>query len=276
MITLRGASIAALLATSVLSAQDIQFCTVEPTVVEQRFLRLRPKNDQRAESLRRIFAEAGCNSDSWTEQKIKRSKLSNLICTLPGTSERSVIVSAHYDKVDEGEGAIDNWSGAALLPSLYQSLSNVPRTLTYVFLLTTDEEKGLIGSTGFVRSLSKEQLRAIVADVNIDSVGFPGATNVWHRRADPALFNAAVLVAGALKIPMKGVNVDQVGDSDSHPFADKHVPVIDFHSLTSATLPILHTPKDVVAIHDPASYYETFRLISAFVAYLDVAPPPAK
>ncbi len=245
-------------------AQDIVFKAVEPEVVEQRFARLQPKNADRADGLRAIFAEAGCTTDRWTEQIVKRSKLPNLICTLPGSSDQRVVVSAHYDKVDAGEGAIDNWSGASLLPSLYEALANAPRKLTYVFLLTTDEEKGLIGAQEYVRQLTKEQLPSYVAQVNIDSLGLAGPTYAWHSRADKNLWNAAVLVSNALKIPMSGMNVDGAGESDSAPFVLKHIPVIDFHSLNRETIKILHTSKDVAAAHDPSSYYDSFRLLSAF------------
>jgi acetylornithine deacetylase/succinyl-diaminopimelate desuccinylase-like protein len=257
-----------------LAAQQIIFKPVAPEVVEQRFARLQPKNADRADSLRAIFTEAGCTSENWTEQKIKRSKLPNLICTLPGSSDRRVVVSAHYDKVDAGQGAIDNWSGASLLPSLYESLREAPRTLTYVFLLTTDEEKGLIGAQEYVRLLTKAQLPSIVAQVNLDSLGLAGPTYAWHSRADKNLWNAAVLVSNALKLPLSGMNIDGAGESDSLPFTTKHIPVIDFHSLNRETIKILHTPKDVPAAHDPASYYDSFRLLTAFLAYLDVMPEP--
>lgn len=82
----------------------------------------------------------------------------------------------------EGQGVIDNWSGAFLLPSLFESLSATPRTLTFVFLLTIDEEKGLYGSTDYVRLWKKEQVPSIVANVNVDSLGLAGPTYVWPSR----------------------------------------------------------------------------------------------
>jgi Zn-dependent M28 family amino/carboxypeptidase len=257
-------------------AQNIVFRTVQPDVIEQRFGRLETKNDLRADALRGMFAEAGCGPDNWSEQKVRDSKLPNLICTLPGTTDRRVVVSAHYDKVSPGEGAIDNWSGAALLPSLFQALSGAPRKLTFVFLLTIDEEKGLYGAADFVRKLSKEQLATIVADVNIDSVGLSGSTKIWTSRADPGLLDAVARVAATVNVKIQAMNVDGAGDSDSHPFANKKIPVIDFHSLTSETFPILHTSKDVRSAHDPASYYDTFRLLIGFLAYLDVRPEPQR
>jgi hypothetical protein len=48
-------------------------------------------------------------------------------------------------------------------------------------------------------------------------------------------------VASALGVPPTGVNVDNVGDDDSHPFLDARIPVITIHSVTQETFPILHS-----------------------------------
>ena len=37
--------------------------------------------------------------------------------------ERVIVLTSHNDKVDVGDGVVDNWSGASLLPSLFQSLA---------------------------------------------------------------------------------------------------------------------------------------------------------
>jgi hypothetical protein len=47
------------------------------------------------------------------------------------------------------------------------------------------------------------------------------------------------LVARALNLPVDGVNVERVGDSDSHPFAARKLRVIDFHSLIQENLRVL-------------------------------------
>ena len=182
---MRSAIFLLLLAGPRLLAADITFDTIEPSAIQQRFDRLKPKNEERGAVLRDIFQEAGCTAEHWSEIKVRGSKLSNLVCTLPGSSARQVIVTAHYDKTGGGQGAIDNWSGAALLPSLFQSLNNQPRTLTYVFVLTTDEEHGLLGSKDFVSHMSPGEQRNTVADVNVDSIGLPGQTYVWASRAAP-------------------------------------------------------------------------------------------
>ncbi len=65
------------------------------------------------------------------------------------------------------------------------------------------------------------------------------------------------------------VNVDQVGDTGSHPFAEKKIPVIDFHSLTVQTLPLLHTTKDQMTAIDLGQYEITHRMLAAYLALLD-------
>jgi Zn-dependent M28 family amino/carboxypeptidase len=69
---------------------------------------------------------------------------------LPGSSDQVIIVGAHFDRVPEGDGVVDNWSGASLLPSLYEAVKNEPRKHTYIFIGFTDEEQGEVGSRFYV------------------------------------------------------------------------------------------------------------------------------
>jgi len=55
------------------------------------------------------------------------------------------------------------------------------------------------------------------------------------------------------------------------PFLSHKVATITIHSVTQATLPILHSDKDDFAAIKPADYYESYRLITAYLAYLDSA-----
>ncbi len=66
-----------------------------------------------------------------------------------------------------------------------------------------------------------------------------------------------------------------VGDDDTHPFFSKKIPVISIHSVTQETWPILHTSKDTAAAVNLNYYYDAYRLVTFYLAYLDTAPPPA-
>src|SRR5208337_757666 len=182
-----------------------------PEIIQARFARIHAPNDQLAAELRQIFMDAGCAAQSYSEEKILSSKLPNLVCTIPGASKETLVVSAHFDIRGPGEGAIDNWSGASLLPSLYGSLRDSAHRLTLEFIAFTDEEKGLIGSSDHVGHLSKA-----VLDVNVDSIGLAGPIRVWSGRPGAFLLNAAAIVADRAKVSISAAALDKRSDSDSH------------------------------------------------------------
>jgi len=73
-----------------------------------------------------------------------------------------------------------------------------------------------------------------------------------------------------MHLPLSAVNVHQVGRSDSDSFQDRHVPTIMIHSITTQTFPILHSRLDEMAALRLTDYYDSYRLVAAFLAYLDV------
>ena len=117
-------------------------------------------NKQREATLRQLFVEAGCSDQNISEQQVKGSKLPNVICILPGSSDKVIIVGAHFDRVSEGDGVVDNWSSASLLPSFYEGLKNGPHKHTYIFVGFTDEEQGEVGSRFYARQMTKDQVAA--------------------------------------------------------------------------------------------------------------------
>ena len=124
---------------------SITFSPVDKQTVLTRFQDVPTKNTDRQQRIKALFAEVGCG-DLITEQKLKHSDYANVICRLPGETDETIIVGAHFDKVVNGMGAIDNWSGASLLASLYQSLVGTKRRHTFLFISFCEEEQGLIGS----------------------------------------------------------------------------------------------------------------------------------
>ena len=249
-------------------AQRISFSSLPKEIIEERIRRAAGKNEERAHALRELFIEAGCEEPHLTGQTVKGSRTPNILCTLPGKESATIIVSAHFDKVDDSNGVVDNWSGASLLPSLFQSLRTTPRKFTFLFIGFSDEEKGLVGSKSYAKQLSKEDKTRIRALINIDSLGL-SSSKVWASRADRLLLSALGRAAVAMNLPITGMNVEKVGDSDSRAFADKHIPVIDIHSITQETLPILHTPRDSLAAIHMDDYYSSYRLITAYLSLLD-------
>jgi Zn-dependent M28 family amino/carboxypeptidase len=201
---------------------------------------------------------------------VKGSKLPNVVCLLPGSSDKVIIVGAHFDHVPEGDGVVDNWSGASLLPSLYQATKIESRKHTYIFIGFTDEEKGEVGSRFYARQMTKEQVGATDAMVNMDTLGL-APTEVWASHSDKNMTGALVYIAKQLNIPVTAVNVDQIGSSDSVQFSERKIPSITIHSLTQETFDarILHTSKDKLSAMRLDDYYQTYKLLSAYLVFLD-------
>jgi len=91
----------------------------------------------------------------------------NVILTVPGQSERKIIVGAHYDTLPY-PGASDNASGMALLLESAQRMLNEENYYTIVYVFFGAEEVGLVGAHVFVESLSDEQSDLIEFMVNAD------------------------------------------------------------------------------------------------------------
>lgn len=276
MSTIIGRMVLLLLATTTgftgACAQQVHLRELPKTTVEERMRAVPDNNAEREATLKRFFSAAGCTATMLTEAPVKFETVPNLVCTLKGSSDSVIMVGAHSDHVPMGTGAVDNWSGAAMLPSLMQSLASSPRKHTFVFIAFTAEEKGLVGSEDYAKHLAKDERAKIVAMINIDSVGLEG-TKVWASRADKKLLGELMRVAKSMKLPVAFVNADQAGKTDSFSFDNYRIPTIAIHSITQPTFRVLHSPRDTMAEIRMDDYYDTYRLMAVYLAHLDNVLP---
>ena len=216
-----------------------------------------------------MFVDVGCG-DHVSLQAVGIWRVPNVICVLPGTSDRVIIVGGHFDRVPSSEGVADNWSGASLLPSLYESINVERRKHSYVFIGFTDEEVGRVGSRFFVRKMTPEQVAATAAMINLDTLGL-SPTEVWKSRSDPRLVLAINSVATYLNLPLSYVNFENVGSTDSESFKARKIPRITFHSISqkSENEQILHSKKDKLSAMNLDYYYDTYHVLVVYLAYLD-------
>ncbi len=99
----------------------------------------------------------------------------NLTGLLPGRSDREIVLSAHYDSVSAGPGAGDDASGCGVVIAAATDLARTPLEHTVRVVLFDGEESGLNGSKGWVASLSPAQRDRILADLNVEMVGWAGS-----------------------------------------------------------------------------------------------------
>ncbi len=246
----------------------IKLTTLPEPKVEGRLSHFSKKDPEREEILKGNFQEAGCPADALTEQKVNHEKLPNVVCVLSGATESEIIVGAHFDHASEGSGVVDNWSGAAMLPSLLESLASSPRKHKFVFVGFSGEESGLVGSDYYAKKMSNEEVRDTRVMVNIDCIGL-APISIWLTHSDKHFADLFYGMSKSLEIPMRVVNADQVADEDSSSFRKRKIPTLMLHSVDSESIQILHSPRDNISAINMADYYSSYRLIAAYLAYLD-------
>jgi hypothetical protein len=255
-------------------AVEIHYSPVVISIIESRLRTAPDTNKTRARTVRELFEDAGCSGDHLSEQAVKHVKSPNLICSLDDTLSRTIIIGAHFDFIERGKGVVDNWSGASLLSSLYEALKSSPRRHRFLFVAFTEEEKGMIGSAFYVKQMSPADVANTSAVVNLDSLG-TSPTKLEITRGDQTLIRALNDVARTVNLPVDAVDVHRVGRSDSDSFQDRKIPTINIHSVTQATLPILHSARDRFEAIHMDEYYDTYKLLAAYLAYLDEKLDPS-
>lgn len=91
---------------------------------------------------------------SFSSKFIPAYKTQNILATIPGEVDSSVVFTAHYDHLGElgtayFPGANDNASGVAMLLDLCKTFSKQKPHYTLNFVFMTGEEVGLVGSSYF-------------------------------------------------------------------------------------------------------------------------------
>jgi hypothetical protein len=251
------------------AAQPLEITVVKEGVLQERLRLAHPKNAERYKRLKALFDETGCRGDVFREQAVKRSKEPNLICDVAssGGSLHRIVVGAHFDAAG-GDGIIDNWSGAVLLPALAEFLRSTPRRHAFEFVGFAAEEKGLLGSETYVKAIPKASRGDIAAAIMIDSIGLT-PTKYWPNGSTPELVAEAEVVARALKLDFSGVNVDQRATTDSESFRKAQIPVLSLHSVTAETFGVINGSRDMWSAVSWKDYYDSYRLISTLLVYLD-------
>ena len=127
--------------------------------------------------------------------------------------EKTVVVGAHYDHIDDCPGADDNATGVAATLEIARLLSQVDFDRTILIACWDEEERGLIGSEAFVTD-AVAAAEDVVIDFTFDAIGF--------RSDEP---NTQSVPAG-----FDGVFPDVYADVEANDFRGDFVAIIT-HSL---------------------------------------------
>ncbi|HUR57648.1 MAG TPA: M28 family peptidase [Opitutaceae bacterium] len=109
-----------------------------------------------------------------TKSRCRPVATANLVVRLPGRAPGRIIVGAHLDSWDLGQGAMDNGLGIAQLYALAVALRSVALHHAVELVWFNGEEQGLWGSRHAASQLGDAP---VVAMLNLDMVGTPIAVN---------------------------------------------------------------------------------------------------
>lgn len=165
--------------------------------------------------------------------------------------EEIVLLGAHLDSWDLGQGAVDDGAGCAIVTAAARLIGELPRRprRTLRVVLFANEELGLSGARAYTAEHLGEiphHVAAMEADLGAGAVlSFSsGAT----ERAQPAVERIAALLA-PLGIEYAGYNGH--GGADVSPLAAQRVPMFGLWQDTTHYFDVHHTVDDTLAQIDP-------------------------
>jgi len=189
----------------------------------------------------------GLTASAQIHNTIQRSTSHNFLAKIPGTTrpDEVVIYMGHWDHFGtdptlEGDqifnGAVDNASGIAALMELaeaFQALNPGPER-TVVFMGTTAEEQGLLGSAYYGQN-PVYPLEKTVGAINIDALNIHGPMNDFvivgygNSEMDDYAVRAAVLQGRVVK-PNPNPAAGSFYRSDHFPLAKEGIPALYGHA----------------------------------------------
>ena len=223
------------------------------------------KDAERLNAVKSLFEKMGAAPSDITVEKYKN--VENVIIRKQGASDDKIVIGAHYDKVSEGCGAIDNWTGIVVLAHLYKTLKPYALKKTVLFIAFGKEELGLVGSHAFVAGIKKEELPRYCSMINIDSLGL-AAPQVLDNTSSKKLTDLAAAAAKEMKMPFGHAGILNA-DADSSSFLSKKIPALTIHGLTNDWEKILHSRNDQPSKVNAASVYLGYRLALVLATRVD-------
>ena len=161
-----------------------------------------------------------------TRSRCLEVETANVVLRFPGRSSDRIVVGAHVDSWDLGQGALDNGLGIAQLFALADFLRGRELARTVELVWFNGEEQGLWGSRHQAARLGDEP---IVAMINLDMVGVPIAVNALGDDTLVPFLERWNDLRGAKRLPTGVQNINWFG-SDHTPYQLAGVRAITFNA----------------------------------------------
>lgn len=204
------------------SNSDLMLRELRPYLKEMKVL---PGVNIRAVDAMRLVKSNPKNVTIVLSQKETTTTSQNVISKIKGEIDEEIVLTAHYDSVHFSKGVYDNGAGSVILMELYKHFMKNPPRRNLTFIWCGSEERGLLGSTAYVKK-HKDEFQNLRFCLNVDV----GAAVLGIQKI---VVNADISLKHAVEYMAKEVgfstNVTQdIYSSDSIPFANVGIPGINF------------------------------------------------
>ena len=210
----------------------------------------------------------------------------NVLGLLPGKSDTTIILGAHYDHLGWGgpasrytgtekaihPGADDNASGTAALLELAKAFSQSPHSHSLLFAAFSGEEAGILGSSFYVRHWTVDSSKVRMM-LNMDMIG-----RLKDQQNGLAVFGVGT--ATEFKPYFDSLKADRMrlsflepgtGPSDHVAFYNSGIPVLHFFSGAHEDY---HKPSDTPDKIDYDGLSRVTELAASVVRHFDSLPSP--
>jgi hypothetical protein len=198
----------------------------------------------------------------------------NVVGEVPGREKPAevVLLGAHLDSWDLGQGAIDDGAGCGIVLEAGHALSSLPtkprRTVRVV--LFAAEENSLAGGKEYARAHAADAA-SIVAALEADSG--TGRVVTFQYRGDPARRDRFTSIAPLLApLGVRAIDEKAFGGADISPLRELGVPLLDLEQDPARYFDTHHTANDVFERIDPSALSQaaaSFATVAAAVADMD-------
>jgi len=227
------------------------------------------ENEKRLDGVVNLFTSLGVPKADIAIEKFDKDKIQNVVVRQKGTTDETVIVGAHYDKVSAGCGVTDNWTGVVILAHVYKTLSTFDTKKSYVFVAFDREEEGLKGSAQMAKALTEEHRAATCSMVNFDGFG-QGLPVALANASSPKMLKLAEALAKENNFKFLAPTIEGAS-SDSASFIPKKIPAITISGFGSTSLEIMHSAADKVDKVKIDSVYAGYRFGVGYLAKIEAA-----
>ncbi|HEU0176870.1 MAG TPA: M20/M25/M40 family metallo-hydrolase [Blastocatellia bacterium] len=240
-----------------------------PEEIRSEFDSVPCKNGDRQKTVKALFEKMGAKTEEIAVEKVRGVENVIIRKAAAKDSPEKIVIGAHYDKVPDGCGAIDNWTGVVALAHIYRAVKDLPLKKNVVFVAFGKEEEGLVGSSAMAGEIKKEQAAEYCAMINIDSLGI-GIPQTLDNVSSKKLIDFTIALAKEMNVPFAHARIDGAS-SDSASFIGKKIPAVTIHALNSDWRKILHSNNDQPAKVNHESVYVGYRVALALLVRIDAA-----